>query len=303
MLPPKKTRRMIDIARNDVSISDILFLDSENLLVSTSNAMVYRFKFLKHSSAIATLIWRYQAASTVTTMARMGTNVCVLGMSKGQLCLLDWTKYSNARSFSNDQRPKILQCLVPHDGLAAPREDLLLRKQMGILKLRVDATNTTCEASRKCFGRCRITWVSNCGWVLSMTLDSTTLQDKCRVHHASPRVVYRNAEGEVIDSARKNWSLPQSVVGTHMSKELVCLAEVPAVTNVLTHHDKFVLDGQPNMIRSKKRALVVYTTEGKQVIPLPKTMTQIPKILEVHPSQEWIVLAEGKRLLLLSCRT
>ena len=74
------------------------------------------------------------------------------------------------------------------------------------------------------------------------------------------------------------------------------------MTNILTHHDKFVLDGQPNTKRSKKRELAVYTTEGKQSILLPKSIKHIPKELEVHPSHEWILLAEGKRLLLLSCR-
>jgi hypothetical protein len=304
LLPPKKTYRMIDIQQNNGSISDILLVNEENILVSTSDTMVYRYKFIKHcSSENAMQIWRYQASSTVTTMAQIGTNVCVLGMIYGQICLLDWSKYSKERSFSNDQRPKILLRFIPHDGLAAPREDILLGKQMGILKLRIDTSNTgSSSALQNYWGRCRITWVTKCGWLLSISLDSPTIQDACRVHHASPRVAYRNADGEMIVSSRKSWSLPPSTIGVHLSKEMICLTEVPAVTNVLTHHDKFVLDGQPSMVRSKKRALVVFANQGKQIILLPKTIKQIPQKVEVHPSHEWILLAEGKRLHVLTSR-
>jgi hypothetical protein len=103
---------------------------------------------------------------------------------------LDWAKYSKQRSILNDQRPKILLSFIPHDGLAAPREDNSSRAEMGILKRWVDTSNTGCEASQNYWGRCHITCVTKCGWLLSISLNTPPIQDKCQVDHASPRVTY-----------------------------------------------------------------------------------------------------------------
>lgn len=264
--------------------------------------MLYRFKLGKKSGVCSTLIWRYQSASNVTSMAQIGCNIVVAGTAYGQLCLLDWTKYSKERSFSNDHRPIILRRFVPHDALQAPREDILLGKRMGILKLKVLSTNTACKVGNKQWGRCQISWVTQCGWLLSMILESPTILGACRVVHATPKTIYKSADGTIINTGKQNWSLPQSSFGVCLSDEVIGIVDVPAVTKVLSHHDKFVLDSQPNVVRSKKRSLTLYSRQGWKKIPFPKTITDVPQTVTVHPSCEWMVAAEGCRLHVLSNR-
>jgi hypothetical protein len=115
-------------------------------------------------------------------------------------------------------------------------------------------------------------------------------------------IMYRSSDGEPISSDRKNWSLPHQSVAVDMSIGMVCFTEVPAVTHTLSHHDKFVLDSQPHIVRSNKRALIMQSLQGKKSITLPSAVTNLPQTLVVHPSHEWIVLGEGTNLHLLAGR-
>jgi hypothetical protein len=301
--PPVATYRSIDIPKFPGGIQNILFTDSENVLLSTCKAMLYRYRLAKKSGDRSTLIWRYQSSSNITSMARIGCNVVVAGTVKGELCLLDWTIYSKERSFSNDHRPKILRRFVPHDGLIPPRQDVLLGKRMGIIEVRTQTTNSTSQVGEGAWGRCCISWVTQCGWILSVVLASPTIiLDACKVIHSTPKTIYKNADGTFVDNGQQSWSLPQTSVATCLSHDLICVVDVPTVTKVLSHHDKFVLDSQPNIIRSKQRYLIVHSEQGKRRISLPKNIGRIPQNLTIHPSREWMVLAEGSRIHLLTSR-
>jgi hypothetical protein len=301
-IPPETTYRCIDIPRFTGGIRNILFTDYENVVLSTSNAMLYRYKLAKSSGRRSTLIWRYQSSSDVTSMAQIGSNVVVAGTVHGELCLLDWTKHCKERSFSNDQRPIILRRFVPHDGLTPPREDILLGKRMGILELRTQTASSTCQTGKEEWGRCCISWVTQCGWILSVVLESPTIRDTCKVIHSTPKTIYKSADGTIIDVGQQSWSLPQSAVGVHLSYDVICMVDVPTVTKVLSHHDKFVLDSQPNITRSKQKSLIVYSEQGKRKIYLPNNICRLPQSLTLHPSREWMVVAEGSRMHLLTSR-
>ncbi|KAG7367040.1 hypothetical protein IV203_029710 [Nitzschia inconspicua] len=302
-IPPERTYRGMDIPRFSGEIKEILLSDAENILVSTSNAMLYRYMFPKKSGVAATQIWRYQSASNVTSMAQIGYNLVVAGTVYGQICLLDWTRHSKERSFSRDQRPKILRHFVPHEALLAPREDILLGKRMGVLKLTTQTTNSSGEAGMNHWGRCRITWATQCGWLLTMELESPNNLSSCHVIHQTPTIIHKNADGTIIQTGKKSWSLPQHSVGVDFSEHCtICITDVPSVTKILTHHDKFVLDSQPNVIRSKKRSLTFYSDQGRQAIKLPKSIAAVPQSLTVHPNREWLIIGDGNQLHLLAYR-
>lgn len=264
--------------------------------------MVHRYKLTKSPLAAAMLVWRYQPGSLVTSMAQLGATMVVLGTNIGQLNLLDWTSYSTERSFSNEKRPRILRRFVPHDRLVAPREDLLLGKRMGIIQLRVDALGTPSEAKESHWGRFRLTWVTQCGWLLSLDAESPKMYGSCHVIHATEKALHRNADGLIVKTERQSWSLPQTSVAAYLSSSVVCVVNVPQVTKILSHHNKFVLDGQPTVAHSRKKSLVVWTEVGKQTVPLPKTLKHLPQGVIVHPNHEWIVVAEGTQLHILSSR-
>jgi hypothetical protein len=162
--------------------------------------------------------------------------------------------------------------------------------------------NVSCELGKSHWGRCQISWATQSGWILSMVLESPTNADICRIVHETPRVIHRNADGTIIHTGKKSWSLPQNSVGVDLSGDIFCMCDVPVVTKILTHHDKFVLDSQPKIVRSTKRSLLIFSEHGKQSISLPKKFTQVPQSLSVHPNCEWLVVADGRRLHLLTHR-
>jgi hypothetical protein len=144
-----------------------------------------------------------------------------------------------------------------------------------------------------------VTWVTQSGWLLSMTLESPTIQNSCQVHDLTPPVIFRSADGELIRTTRKVWSLPNTSTGVDLSSNVSCMTETRGVTHVLSHHDKFVLDSQPNIIRSKKRSLILQGKYGKRSIQPPGSIKNVPQVLAFHPSREWIVLGEGRSLHIL----
>jgi hypothetical protein len=312
--PPPSTYQNMSLQRITGSVCDILFLDADNVLVSVGN-FLYRWKLLlsnekrqkqqRTSSSSTTtggaLIWRYQPPSNVTSMAPLGSNLVVVGTNRGHLCLLDWTKRTKERSFSNEHRPLVLQNWIPHDRLDGPKEDKSLRMMMGIMKLRIETSNNECVAGKNYWGRCRVTWVTHCGWLLSVIMESAKIQENCLVHHSSPKVVFRNADGSLINTDdKRSWSLPYHPIGVDISSRVACWVNVPTVTKVLAHHDKFVLDSQPNTIVSKRRALMVHTFDQEiHSIQLPKAVKDLPQSLVIHPNLEWILVGEGGKIHIL----
>mmetsp|Transcript_13469 Transcript_13469/g.15390 ORF Transcript_13469/g.15390 Transcript_13469/m.15390 type:complete len:769 (-) Transcript_13469:64-2370(-) len=321
--PPQNTYQSIALQRITGSVCDILFLDVDNVLVSVGS-FLFRWKIQSSNekrqkrgsltTAGGTLVWRYQPPSIVTSLAPIGSNIVVVGTNRGHLCLLDWTKRTKENSLSNGHRPKVLQNWIPHDRLDGPKEDRSLRMQMGIMKLRVETSSNECVTGKSFWGRCRVMWVTQCGWLLSVILESARIRQNCLVHHSSPKVVFRNADGSLINTDdRRSWSLPYHPIGVDMSSQVACWIGVPTITKVLAHHDKFVLDSQPHTVVSKKRVLMVYTFDKEiRSIQLPKAVKDLPQSLVVHPSLEWILVGEGRKIHILvgrdlkgisSCRT
>ena len=251
------------------------------------------------SLVVGTLVWRYQPPSPVTSMARLGSNLIVVGTDHGHMCLIDWTKRSKVTlSFSHEHRPKVLQTWIPHDSLSAPNEDKALKNKMGIMKMRVETSNQECVLGKRHWGRCRVKWVTRSGWLLSTIIESARIQNNCIIHYSSPQVVFKNADGSLINRERKSWSLPYSRIGVDLPNQgPSCFVGIPSVTKVLSHHDKFVLDSQPSTIVSKEMLMVVGGIDNEiQKIPFPGVVKDLPQTLTVHPSLEWIVIGERKRL-------
>eukprot|EP00537_Pseudo-nitzschia_pungens_P006161 CAMPEP_0172369462 /NCGR_PEP_ID=MMETSP1060-20121228/33072_1 /TAXON_ID=37318 /ORGANISM="Pseudo-nitzschia pungens, Strain cf. cingulata" /LENGTH=161 /DNA_ID=CAMNT_0013094399 /DNA_START=3 /DNA_END=485 /DNA_ORIENTATION=+ len=161
--------------------------------------------------------------------------------------------------------------------------------------MKVESSNQDCVVGNRHWGRCRVMWVTQSGWLLSTILESAVrVQENCRVHYASPKVVYKNADGSLIKTDKKSWSLPYNAVGVDLSNQLSgCWVQVPDVTRILSHHDKFVLDSQPSTIVSKKRSLMVHGFgDEMRSIPFPPNVNELPQSVAVHPSLEWIIVGE-----------
>ncbi len=300
--PPQTTHRSLTVPGIHGTVTDVVFLQNDHVVASIGK-MMFCWKLSKKIQAASQLVWRFQPPSRVTAIAPLGSNLVVVGTSQGHLSILNWTIHNKEHSFSNERRPLVLQTWIPHTGLKEVKDDN--RLQIGILKLRIEpGIHTTLDAAAagdEHWGICRATWVTQGGWLLSTTMESPTVRGGCFVHHATPKVTYQNTDGEVINTHRQAWSIPQEPVGVHLSDYAVCLAEVPAVTNILSHHNKFVLDSQPSIIRSRNRSVLIQSRHDRCLnsISLPGSIKKIPQTFAVHPTLEWIAVGDGEKLHIL----
>jgi hypothetical protein len=326
--PPPKTYRKLSVARTSGSASVIHYLNAEHILVSLRDR-VYCWKlsdaaYGKTYSDVSNVYWRFDTPSSiVTSMTSLGSNMVVIGTNKGQLFAVDWTRTTKERSFSVSagRRPVLIQTWTPHNRLGTVQQDSRLR--MGILNLVVETTSTNrmqvgdkrnnkmdtnaIRSGESHWGRCQIKWVTESGWLMSTTVEAPSLRGPCKVHVTSPRIVYKNTDGDILETGgRPRWTLPQQPIGIYRgtaNSTTIAWCSVPGVTHILPHHDKFVLDSQPTTIRSRERSIYLSTSKALiHKIPLPSSIKGSPHALAIHPNKEWIVIAEGRTLQILCGR-
>ena len=103
--------------------------------------------------------------------------------------------------------------------------------------------------------------------------------------HSSPKVEVPNADSEPVSLAIMVWSLPQEPVLVD-TNTVFCWTDVP-VTRVLDNHNKYVVDSQPHIIQSEKKALLwkdIVKDGPTHTIPLPTEWRTLPRAISVHLS-------------------
>jgi hypothetical protein len=292
MIPSKKTYTLLSYPRVSGSASVIHFIDPQTIFVSIGTT-VYCWKLQKEQTS---LFWRYQPPAAVTCVSPFGSNLLLLGTAKGHLCLLNWMEFTKEGAFSSENRPVIIQEWIPHARLKSVTASQ--RCTMAIVKMKVEITSRSSD-DRTPWGCCRISWITTGGWMLTTILESPTIRGGCQVHHATPKVRYLNPDGSSTQTQIEEWSQPQYPVQVCVNSGLICWSDVPAVTKILPHHDKYVVS-QRQVVRAKKRAVLYRDSGITHSIKLP--FKAMPHSIAFHPGREWLVIGVGKELVLLSSK-
>ena len=97
--------------------------------------------------------------------------------------------------------------------------------------------------------------------------------------------------------SKVSWSAPIEAMAADSAPGF-CFSDVPSVTRVLPHHNKYVLaDSQKTTVtHSKARGLLWKDfshgdaeSSAPSFVPLPKGCRRLPQTIAVHPSKEWII--------------
>ncbi|CAJ1946253.1 unnamed protein product [Cylindrotheca closterium] len=304
-LPHQSTYWQLSHPRTRGSANAILVLDSTTILVGLG-AMVHCWKLSKGRKT--SLLWRYQPPAGVTCARQLGANLVLLGTNRGHMCLLNWKKWNTERSFSTEKKPLVMQEWIPHSTIRSSlNQDQ--RGRMGIINIKVETScpsyegtnaNTTMkgiESQTNFWGCCRISWVTVSGWLMSTTMRSPNEKSPAEICRATALVKYKNSDGTSKESTRQEYSQPHDPVTVCTNSKWMCWSSVPAVTKVLPHHDKRVLDGQLQVLRSEKRLLHYRDGESTHTIKLAGMTT--PQSFAIHPDREWIAMGVGARVVLL----
>lgn len=178
---------------------------------------------------------------------------------------------------------------------------------------------------------CRLLWVTQGGWVLESSLrdvnNDSSSSSSIRpviIHHRPPLAQYQKWDGTAVslptnqqqqqqhNSTNISYSTPQLPVHSsiNQTKSLLAWTKVPTVTWTLPHHDRLVVTGTISALQCQPKAdhgiclgwisktPTNNTTAWRiQEIPCPGTNTP-PSNFSIHPSGEWIVVPNGKSVVL-----
>jgi hypothetical protein len=254
------------------------------------------------------LLWKFRWKA-ISSIVPLGHDVLVLGSKQGHLALLNWKKMQRA-AFSCEPMPTLLDEWVSYKGLEVPPSSYA----MGIQHLRVES-DPKFSTDGENWGRCRLTWATACGWVLSTTVTSaTTRMGRSRIHYSTKPIRCVKIKGEAADEeaadkkgpiyqtveeAKRSWSYNGGVVVADRTKSALCWEKVPEVTKILPRqHDKRVLEHTgPCFVTGSdtKPALMWMRTSGSNSkfvvdsVPLSKRKGPATAIA-IHPGNEWIIV-------------
>jgi hypothetical protein len=83
-------------------------------LSSSSNRSDKNTNTRRKKSISSRLQGRYHPPLTVTCTSPLGSSLVLLGMERGTLCLLDWTKTTKEQAFSSKHQPVVVQAWTPY---------------------------------------------------------------------------------------------------------------------------------------------------------------------------------------------
>jgi hypothetical protein len=188
-----------------------------------------------------------------------------------------------------------------------------------------------------------ISWVTAGGWLLSTQLDSfttttpTTTPTSTRrsstdtVLYAPPLVELRSSDGSLLTlpndistnnnthpKKKKVYSVPTNPVlvnhhhcaSSSFGTSRWYFSEVPKVTQILPHHDKYVASAPPprpvSSSESQKNNTLLFCQEDgtrtnvhRMKLKLPTAAAAAPSAMAVHPNGEWMVLGVDHRLVVM----
>lgn len=237
-----------------------------------------------------------------TCIEPLSTDVLLLASRDGRFAIINWRKLQRT-SFSRFPSPTILDEWLSYGGLETPGYT-----HMGITYMRL-LKNVSSSGSVVPWRFWEIQWTTSCGWVLRSMIQPSDCDPP-----RTPRILFStkpvrcvNARGETVTTHNRSWSLPVGSCPAGSSEEVLAWSKVDAVTQILPHHDKRVLQERPRSVRSGSRPGFQLMTSRGSILPsiaCSKACGEFTAVA-IHPSEEWIVAScTGEQgLVLLKTRS
>ena len=142
-------------------------------------------------------------------------------------------------------------------------------------------------------------------------LSVSAVSSSAKVVYSPPNVRLYNAQGLFVGQDVSAYSVPTDPVHAHIAGSTfnwILWPEIPTMSKYLGHHDKFVLDNQPKIVREAERAIRFFDGISKgrrnaameyELSTLRVSVKTLPQVMALHPGLEWLVLGVGHRLVVL----
>lgn len=270
----------------------VFFLKDDHLIVSFPDGLLILWK-LSPLNRSGMMVWKLSLQEDVTSIAPLTANWLFLGGSMGQLVWLDWKKCSR-KSFGSDKAPTVVATWDTYAILQKYNIKLPPQRWMGIHTIALQHHPVYYP---RLVGRVKLRWVTSGGFALSMELLS---KHRIQVLHSPQEALTKSSAGEVIQNGVAKYSIPIEPVPSHSTNCgcCCCWQDPPQVTQILPYTDNRVLS-QYHAIHSKAIALLwLDKLNHVHQIHLKKR----PRLVLIHPSCQWIVLANDMKISILNAR-
>ncbi len=193
--------------------------------------------------ANAKLVWIQACKGTVTCLATLGSNVLVIGLSSGNMMLVDWTCTSKP-AFGLEHNPKVLSCWFGCKGLKVPTSENLDVAEI-VVPENIKLQNVQLNKKNWLESNIQIMWVTTCGWIFSVFLDGMTPSRPADIVMSTSLVQYKRAETDSVFTRECSWSLPLNPICAASTNGSLLVERVPDCIQVLPQHDRRVLCSNP----------------------------------------------------------
>jgi hypothetical protein len=132
-----------------------------------------------------------------------------------------------------------------------------------------------------------------------------------QVLYAPPKVTIYNAQGESMGEDPNTYSTPLEPMVSQFfdAGGAVVFSKVPKTSKYLGHHDKYMVDYQPKLVRDTTESLALMflpvntTNNGSSRETTTIPVKEFPQSVVLHPSGEWMVMGTKQgRLTLMTSR-
>jgi hypothetical protein len=326
-LPPCRELRSVPFVAGD---SSFRFLHNGDYAILTAGAQVFGWSLRRAETPCAIHIsWKFRYKEVITCMEPLSSDTVLLGTCNGRFAILNWRKVVLA-SFSTCPTPTLVEewtSYIPA-GPIQKRMEIPSPEAMGIRQMTVVRRKLANDLVR-----CKLCWVTCCGWVLSTSLELRNTDDesthslvlspsvrrssKCESLHTTRPIKWRNSKGSIVNhAANKMWVVPSFRIPTTAACNALIWQRVEDdVTKLVPDPDRRVLYTEASLETATEHTpssihwlSLSHLSDGMtscsiQTIPL-SPCTEPPSSLAVHPDHEWFVVGTaGKGLVLFQSRS
>lgn len=269
----------------------VVFLIDDHLIVSFPDRLLILWK-LSPSNCSSTMVWKLKLQEDVTSIAPLTADWLFLGGSMGQLVWLAWKKYVR-KSFGSDKTPTVVATWDTYAILQKYKIELPPQRWMGIHTIAVEHDPLQYP---RLVGRVNVRWVTSSGFALSMEILS---KHRIQILHSPQKALTKTNSGEIVQNGAAKYSIPIDPVPSHSTDcGCCCWQDPPQITRILPSTDNRVLS-QHHDVHSKTIALLwLDKLNGVHQIHFRKS----PRLVLIHPSCQWIVLASDTKIAILNAR-
>ena len=247
-----------------------------------------------------TLSWVWKNAEPMSCIQPIARNLILFGGMEGSFVILDWRK-TTRRAFASEKSPTVMSTWITAPSLRK-RFPTVKSRDWGVQTVQLDGIRSiTPNVTIDNTGPCALSWITAGGWLLSMNSSPTSKLSPKILYSPPAMETFSLGGSNVVRTTDKFSSIGGTIAATSnpfsTSGALMVWHMVPQVTHILPPHDNRVCQQRQIEVSSDRLLACISVSPDKGKRRFTTTLLQKlalksqPKIIAIHGSNEWIIVA------------